>query len=1018
MYSGNRKLLVGRFIILGILGSLAWTSQVGVLADSLFLHRNAVEDPSIPRLTRQEITSRLERQLFDLPTSSSISYFFDGGNFRPVTFATDLGWNRICYYDRYWTWIKAYGESEAEPEHDLHFPLDVCSNNGDGLDGSNIAYVFVLDGGSQNRILRLRYDHNDGSMVFDDSLTLDSDDHGLYRYFCMHDGGTIGQTSDDYLWVVDRYYGKIVKYNARGAPGVQRTHVGTRGSGVGEIGSFGDIVCGRNPVDGENNNYIYLLDEANQRVVRLYDNGVNLIYDGCYESGDFCGLGSITADVYGQIYVVENFAGRIWKFTSELDLLGVFDPGGSSPDGLVNPVSISSAMGTPNNPGWADLFVCEEYTDTSGGQWYQIGLKLIWQWTPIISDDEYSITIPYSASDPHLLSVKVWKMDTQWMLIDSWEEPRYSGQSEVFWEVFDTGQSADYRFEVTGLSTYQNVDGDPLDQFQFALTRNFGNQHPVVTQYVRVGEYQGCVEYCTDGLPDTATVQAYDPEGLPLVYDWYCDEGSFDYWGGPKHSHTAVPHVLYFAPPAPLGRRSHRSGADPISAEPDTIMPHELKVVITDQGGARTSPNTSFIFSWDCDQEGCPTVHVKTANGYQIDNNVLSASEDTAQAPGLLTDTYLLRLNPQKGDDGYIHLQLREDETEITKLDAVELVTAWVDPRREIGISDRGTLFYPSLVSLPISVVDGSGTDRLSELEAKDGNKFVSYGPGELIVNFGKVRESGLSKPVADCPDPCEGVPFPPPEKKAYRISPYADLAGGNILRVEVMDESGEWAKAGIIPPRKLPVTRYLQLGGWVKNDQDLWLRLRWDQAYSIDHLGYYRFDTEGITMDKFAPSAVSHSSLGDVRDALTSASDKATTTLSPGEILSFTFGPIPDPPPGKVAKYILICTGRYKINESTSVSSPAAPDGSSLDQNAPNPFNEGTTISYSLAHDGPVRLEVYNVLGRRVKTLVDGFQSAGRHNVRWDGRDHRGRPAASGVYFYRLTAGKFTESRKMILMK
>jgi hypothetical protein len=88
------------------------------------------------------------------------------------------------------------------------------------------------------------------------------------------------------------------------------------------------------------------------------------------------------------------------------------------------------------------------------------------------------------------------------------------------------------------------------------------------------------------------------------------------------------------------------------------------------------------------------------------------------------------------------------------------------------------------------------------------------------------------------------------------------------------------------------------------------------------------------------------------------------------------------------------------------------------LRQNSPNPFNPHTVIGYYLPGACRVRLEVFDAAGRSVKVLVDGTQPAGEHEVNWDGRDSRGVMSASGVYFYRLTAGRTALIRKMILLK
>ncbi len=85
---------------------------------------------------------------------------------------------------------------------------------------------------------------------------------------------------------------------------------------------------------------------------------------------------------------------------------------------------------------------------------------------------------------------------------------------------------------------------------------------------------------------------------------------------------------------------------------------------------------------------------------------------------------------------------------------------------------------------------------------------------------------------------------------------------------------------------------------------------------------------------------------------------------------------------------------------------------------NYPNPFNPATTIQYSLQTTEKVTLEIFDVLGNKITTLVSGVQHAGEHRAQWNGRDDSGQLAASGVYFYRLTAGEQVSTRKMMLMK
>ncbi len=93
-------------------------------------------------------------------------------------------------------------------------------------------------------------------------------------------------------------------------------------------------------------------------------------------------------------------------------------------------------------------------------------------------------------------------------------------------------------------------------------------------------------------------------------------------------------------------------------------------------------------------------------------------------------------------------------------------------------------------------------------------------------------------------------------------------------------------------------------------------------------------------------------------------------------------------------------------------------PTGYCLFQNSPNPFNPETEIRYVLPEKAHIRLEVYNHLGQKVATLADGWQDAGQFSVRWHGTDETGVFLASGIYFYRLQAGEFSATRKMIYLK
>ena len=88
------------------------------------------------------------------------------------------------------------------------------------------------------------------------------------------------------------------------------------------------------------------------------------------------------------------------------------------------------------------------------------------------------------------------------------------------------------------------------------------------------------------------------------------------------------------------------------------------------------------------------------------------------------------------------------------------------------------------------------------------------------------------------------------------------------------------------------------------------------------------------------------------------------------------------------------------------------------LYQNYPNPFNPSTSIAFTLKNTDRVKLAVYNVKGQKVVDLADNVLEQGNHTITWNGKDMNGKNVGSGIYYYQIKAGQYTETRKMLLMK
>ncbi|MBQ41336.1 MAG: hypothetical protein CME15_02640, partial [Gemmatimonadetes bacterium] len=122
---------------------------------------------------------------------------------------------------------------------------------------------------------------------------------------------------------------------------------------------------------------------------------------------------------------------------------------------------------------------------------------------------------------------------------------------------------------------------------------------------------------------------------------------------------------------------------------------------------------------------------------------------------------------------------------------------------------------------------------------------------------------------------------------------------------------------------------------------------------------------------------------------------------------------------------YLVGFDGRIYIFEPLPGESPtsvtegeALPGDFSLAQNYPNPFNPTTAIPYTLATPGRLELAIFDVLGRRLRTLARGAEPAGERSRVWDGLDDAGRRVAAGVYLYRLRVGDFSQTRRMVLVE
>jgi hypothetical protein len=164
----------------------------------------------------------------------------------------------------------------------------------------------------------------------------------------------------------------------------------------------------------------------------------------------------------------------------------------------------------------------------------------------------------------------------------------------------------------------------------------------------------------------------------------------------------------------------------------------------------------------------------------------------------------------------------------------------------------------------------------------------------------------------------------------------------------------------------------------------------------------------DGITQMREITSGPTHGG-GDFKAAYFGMHSNATGTLS----VSWPSGLVEDVGTVTADQALHLTEGANAVEETSGI-----PNQFRLMQNYPNPFNPSTTIRYSLKSETKVTLMVYNLLGQEITTLVDELQPPGEKQVTWDGKNRKGIQVASGMYVYRMTAGSFVASYRMLLSK
>jgi hypothetical protein len=425
-------------------------------------------------------------------------------------------------------------------------------------------------------------------------------------------------------------------------------------------------------------------------------------------------------------------------------------------------------------------------------------------------------------------------------------------------------------------------------------------------------------------------------------------------------------------------------------------------------------PQTFEVYTYT-PPPSCPVLFTYDGKAFVQENPLLTACEKSNYTE-VVTDYY--HVNKQPIDkDGHWWFQLREMEDEITYLYDLSLITVDHSPTTKVAVSIKGDVSLYQTVEAPLSAVDHTGVDRLSELAAEDGVLFKSEEPGYLIVTF---PYNGYEPPVI-------GFAAIPKNVCNEPLSDILNKPGGDgqgqeekpesAYSVEILDPNGNWVAGSVIPYRETRVQEYVTIDPSLLGDGGtVTVRISWENWYAADVLTNLILADEQPVIKSWNTAVHQLTSAQKSNAAWKGFDGQTALQLVKDDVLEIGFV-VGDAVAGdKTRDFIIRAVGRYQPDYS--VYTHMVPAQFQLYANYPNPFNPSTAINYDLPKATQVTLDVFNILGQHVARLQDGWQEAGRYNVTWDGIDRQGRTVTSGIYFYRLTTPEFTDSRKMILLK
>ncbi len=436
----------------------------------LLIRDKIFSNPETWVLNKGFANSQWNKDLYCQPTSSGLAYVADANRnlSHMMDIETDACWNRLIYTDQtigQQARIREYGEF-GDAVGGLYEPMamKVVSQTSDASWYLPYYHVYVADRGN-HRVEKLRYRWTtpDSGLIHMEYYTSD-----MWRPtdLDVSNNGSFTNIYGYYTWVAcksDKIYA-FWDWN-----GAQVVNYGSTGSGTGQFSDIRAIVCGKTRQNAygtwfANNNFVYVLDAGNQRIVRLqFTPPSSIAWDMEYSNPKCAAFTDLEVDACGHIWATSS-ENVICKFTSDLQPLGVFGRSGTGPNQFDNPVSIANTGG---HLGGGDMVICENWTTQSGLQHYVIGTDV----TNIFVNTQDSGSVCYSKITFLLAEysqVTIAIKNAGGTIIRHLDSASYS--SGVHLKIWDGKNDSgvlmpwdSYRVEIIAECLYTNASGQPTN---------------------------------------------------------------------------------------------------------------------------------------------------------------------------------------------------------------------------------------------------------------------------------------------------------------------------------------------------------------------------------------------------------------------------------------------------------------------------------------------------------------------------------------------------------------------------